>query len=126
MLKRIRSRKKYYLLPFLALFYLVLGAHALHPYFHDHSKIELDQHSHHQTLCIAHPHLSINGQDNNEDSSCPICTYFVLNSVIKSNSPCFHISPLVEQCLYSDYQIAVTLAHQTGFLIRGPPSISPV
>ena len=122
MLKTIRSRKQFQLLPFLALFYFVIGAYALHPHFHNHNGIRPDN-SHLHLASIDHHHPSINGLDDSDHRSCPICNFLVVNSAVEINTACLFIPSFLDQHVVSDCRMAVMLAHQTGFQIRGPPTI---
>jgi hypothetical protein len=124
MLKTISSRKRYHLLPCLALFYFVIGAHALHPHFHIHNSSEPDN-SHRHSVSEVHHHPSIKGLVGSDHHSCLICDFFALNSAIEINISCFFIPSLPDQHEDNDCRMAVKLTHQTGFQIRGPPTIIP-
>jgi len=121
MLKAISSRKRYLFLSFLALFYFVLGAHALHPRYHILDGTKPDDSHHHQTSEIHH-HPSIKGLVDSDDSPCPICSFFAVNSAIEINIVRFFIPSFPDQHNDNDCRPAVLLALRTGDEIRGPPA----
>ena len=124
MLKTIRSRTKYHFLTFLALFYFVIGAHALHPHFHEHKDLEPDN-SHQHFVSDNHHHFSIYGLIDSDHHSCPICNYLAVNSANEVNTVSFKIPSFPDRNENNDRRMAVMLAHQVGFQIRGPPTSSP-
>ncbi len=124
MLKTICSRKKFQLLPLLALFYFVIGAYALHPHFHNHNNSGPDD-SHQHLVSNVHHHPSINGLDDSDHHSCPICNYFAVNTAVEINTVGFYLPSFPYQQEVSDCRMAVMLAHQAGFQIRGSPAITP-
>lgn len=122
MLKTNSSRKRSLFVPFLALFYFVIGAYALHPQFHTHNDTEPDN-SHKYLVSGVDHHPSIKGLVSSDHHSCPICNFFAVNSAIEINTVRFFIPSFPDQHGDNDCRLAVILAHQTGFLIRGPPTI---
>ena len=124
MLKTIRSRKHFQLLPFLALFYFVIGAHALHPHFHNHNDSG-PEHSHQHLVSKVQDYPSINGLDDSDHLSCPICVFFAANTAVEINAVCFFIPSFPDRQAISDCPLVVMLAHQTHFQIRGPPAVTP-
>jgi hypothetical protein len=124
MLKTIRAGKQFHILAFLALFYFVIGAHALHPHFHKHNStvpINLSQH----IVPGVHTHSIISGLVLSDHQPCPICNFFALNTAVKTNTVCFFIPSIPDLQQSNDYPIAVIFTHQTSFQIRGPPITIP-
>lgn len=123
MLKIIISRKRSFILPFLALFFFVFGANAIHPYFHKNYVIESIIDRVHDASGGHHSGKeSISGfASGDKHSSCPICDYLALSSVLKSAVHHFVFKPSPSQQADVIYRQSEHAAHPTALFIRGPP-----
>jgi len=123
MLKKTSSRKRSFILPFLALFYFVFGANAIHPLIHKNHVTETVVHKVHGS-CAGH-HLSkelifgLGGEDTH--SSCPICDYLALSSVLTPSDSPFFAKAYPSQQVDVIYMLSEHATYQAAPTIRGPP-----
>ncbi|PHR27656.1 MAG: hypothetical protein COA36_08250 [Desulfotalea sp.] len=122
MLKVISLRRSFLFLPFLALFFFVLGAHVLHPYFHNRNVI----HSGYQSELLASDLYRSGGPiaalSSNDNFSCPICDFFAVCSVLKTGTVEWVVTPYHDQRPDINYHLSVIPVLNTCFYIRGPPT----
>jgi len=123
MLKIISSRKRSFLLPFLALFYFVFGANVIHPLIHKNHVTETVVTKAHGT-CGGHyscKELTSDFNGKAEHSSCPICDYLALASVLKSACLLYFFKACPSQLVDAWYMLSEHAAHPIVSTIRGPP-----
>lgn len=122
MLQRINSNKRNFLLPFLALFYFVIVANALHPYFHTHSDTYCGNGNKKLISQLFTSHVdSFSVSPNRAHHSCPICNFFAVCSVLKTTVIQWDTITHLNQHVDAYYQLTLLPVLQTGFYIRGPP-----
>lgn len=122
MLKTIRSRKRNHLISLLAVFYLVLGGHILHPHYHNQEGLHLeDEESHSTPACHSHP-VGIGSLSPDKDPySCPICDFFATCSQIKLTADqSLFFSTFVQRVLV-DFLLPDNFRIRLIHHIRGPP-----
>ncbi len=126
MIKTIGSRKIYHFPAFLALLFLVIGSHALHPHYHDEistfsdceaNHVESEHHSHEVAVGILTP---------GENHSCNICEFLAICSALKTATVQFSVPLYPVQRAVTFYQRFAIPNYWSGFHIRGPPSYSPI
>lgn len=123
MLKKISSRKRSLILPFLALFYFVFGANAIHPYIHKNHLIDSITAKIHGVLWEHRPNkMSISSPaEGDEHSPCPICDYLALSSVLKSTIQHVCCNSYSHQQAVVMFEMCEQAAHPSILFIRGPP-----
>lgn len=101
----------------------MLGAHALHPHFHNHNGIHPGYESEHLVSeSHHHPAGSISVLAGSDYHTCPICDFLAVCSVLKTGGALWLFPSHPDQRADSNYQLAVIPVRQTGFYIRGPPA----
>lgn len=121
MLNTISSAKKFIFLPLLALFYLAIGAFALHPYLHEHQENLPEFTYQHQSYEGHHSTLLDGVAIGDEHYSCPICEFFTVNSAAGTGTVSLSNPSLPDQGVDLDWQLIYLITHRSGILIRGPP-----
>ncbi len=126
MLTTISTQKRFFFFPFLAFFYLTIGAHALHPYFHEHpvDQPELSgQHSAHEGHHVhsEHPSVSYGVSVVSDHNSCPICIFIAVNLAANIGSVYLSTPSLPDQRLDPDWRSIYLISQRSAILIRGPP-----
>lgn len=120
MYNRTKSEKGGLLLMFTALFYLVIGVHALHPHFHQHP--DHDTENDHHSCCALH-HVNGNHDviepENHE--SCVICGFLAVCQATTLDTVKFSLPVYPKSENRSTYLVyaITTIAFTTT--IRGPP-----
>lgn len=119
MLTRIRNKKIISILPVLALFFIVGGAQALHPFFHSFHNHNDKNH----TISSDCSELSAVGADQSTGSlgACPICNFLSGSSLLISTAPVLDSPLLPARQANTPYRLARNSHSDQGLYIRGPP-----
>ena len=123
MFKTIRSRKRYLILAFLALSYLLAGAHVFHPVFHAHEN-SCNELAHEQEISGAQQHHDdLAAAFVDENHSCPVCSFLALCSALEFIAPQFFSPSKTQYSLGVDQIQPLYSLYQKGQYIRGPPNV---
>ena len=124
MIKTIGSRKIYHFPAFLALLFLVIGSHALHPRYHDDPSIHSDCEVHHPESEHHNHEVALGVLTHGDDHSCTICEFLAICSVLKTATVQLSVRLYPVQRVVTVDQLSAISSHWPGFHIRGPPPIS--
>ncbi len=126
MIKAIGSRKIYYFPAFLAVLFLVIGAHALHPHYHNEASVHSDCEVHHEAAENHSHEVTDNVLTLGDNHSCDICEFLAICSALKIANSQLSVSLYPVQRAETFYELSPISIHWSGIHIRGPPSYSPV
>jgi len=125
-IKTINSRKIYHFPAFLALLFLVIGAHVLHPQYHNETSILSDYEVHHAAT-ENHSHEVAAGISTPGDNhSCNICEFLAICSALKTATVQLSVRLYPVERAVTFSQLSAISNHWADFHIRGPPLYSPI
>ena len=124
MAKTICSRKIYCIPAFLALFFLVIGSHSLHPHYHDDISTHSDYEVHHAEAESHSNDIAVGISTPGENHSCTICEFLAICSALKTATVHLSVRLNPVQRAATVDQLSTISSDWPGFHIRGPPSIS--
>ena len=126
MIKTISTRNFFYFPAFLALLFLAIGSHALHPHYHDeistHSDCgfehaESENYSHEVAVGISTP---------GDHHSCTICEFLAIYSALNTATVQLFVRLYPVERAVTFNQLSLISNYWAGLHIRGPPSYSPI
>jgi hypothetical protein len=139
MLTTLGSKTRFFILPALALIFLVFGAYGLHPYLHHHSA-DLASHTDHTGVhCLHNPHcfqrllhtsdpaprvLSQGSSGELHDGPCPLCEFLATCSLVRPYGLHLFVSLHYLSCPLGLYYEFHPKEKRKEFLSRGPPLAS--
>jgi hypothetical protein len=139
MLTTLGSRKRFFILPALALCFLLFGAHGLHPYLHHHSRDLASHRNHSDSHGLYNPYcfhrllrilnsgqkiLSQGAAGDIDGGSCPICDFLATCSLVQPDRS--HLTVSLHYLFWTFgllYEFH-PLEKRQEFFTRGPPVIN--